>query len=84
MQSSLPVAPGGKLELVGADITQKATLLPEYFAGVRAVVSCTAVKVAPKEADVDRAKYFQVWSKGPVVGILLQDQRAHTCPGPAA
>ncbi|MEW5307468.1 MAG: hypothetical protein WDW36_009863 [Sanguina aurantia] len=57
--SSLPVAPGGKLDLVGADITQKATLLPEYFVGVRAVVSCTAVKVAPKEADVDRAKYFQ-------------------------
>lgn len=55
------MAPGGRLELVGADITQKATLLPEYFAGVRAVVSCTAVKVAPKEADVDRAKYFQVW-----------------------
>ncbi|MEW5317424.1 MAG: hypothetical protein WDW38_008720 [Sanguina aurantia] len=59
IMSSLPVAPGGKLDLVGADITQKATLLPEYFAGVRAVVSCTAVKVAPKEADVDRAKYFQ-------------------------
>jgi hypothetical protein len=44
---------------VTADITQKATLLPEYFKGVRAVVNCVAVTVGPKEGDADRQKYFQ-------------------------
>lgn len=58
--SSLPASPGGSLELVAGDITQSKTLLPEMFDGVRAVVSCTAVKVAPKEGDsVDRTKYYQ-------------------------
>lgn len=60
MLSSLPVAPGGVLELVAADITQKSTLLPEMFEGVRGVISASAVKVAPKEGDTeDRAKYMQ-------------------------
>ncbi|KAG2445042.1 hypothetical protein HYH02_008910 [Chlamydomonas schloesseri] len=60
MLSDLPVAPGGKLELAAADVTQRQTLLPEMFEGVRAVVCCTAVKVVPKEGDtVDRAKYYQ-------------------------
>ncbi|GFR44551.1 hypothetical protein Agub_g5822 [Astrephomene gubernaculifera] len=58
--SELPVAPGGRLELAAADIVQRQTLLPEMFEGVRALVSCTAVKVAPKEGDTaDRAKYYQ-------------------------
>eukprot|EP00198_Chlamydomonas_reinhardtii_P011582 XP_001700919.1 protein with predicted nucleoside-diphosphate-sugar epimerase activity [Chlamydomonas reinhardtii] len=60
MLSDLPVAPGGKLELAAADVTQRQTLLPEMFEGVRAVVCCTAVKVVPKEGDtVDRSKYYQ-------------------------
>ncbi|KXZ46130.1 hypothetical protein GPECTOR_46g199 [Gonium pectorale] len=59
-QSELPVAAGGKLELAAADVVQRQTLLPEMFEGVRAVVCCTAVKVAPKEGDTaDRAKYNQ-------------------------
>ena len=53
--------PGSSLELVAADITQRATLLPEMFADVRSLVIATAVKVAPKEGDTaDRAKYRQV------------------------
>ncbi|KAL4859726.1 putative complex I intermediate-associated protein 30 [Chlorella vulgaris] len=55
----LRAAAGGSLELVVADITQRPTLLPEFFRGVRALVSCTAVKVQPKEGDADRSKYFQ-------------------------
>jgi hypothetical protein len=60
----LRAAAGGSLELVVADITQRPTLLPEFFRGVRALVSCTAVKVQPKEGDADRSKYFQVGSEG--------------------
>ncbi|KAF6258399.1 complex I intermediate-associated protein 30-domain-containing protein [Scenedesmus sp. NREL 46B-D3] len=57
---SLPVAAGGCLQLAAADISQRQTLSPAMFEGVRAVVSCTAVKVQPKEGDtVDRAKYYQ-------------------------
>ncbi len=60
-QGSLTGNPGSSLELVAADITQRATLLPEMFADVRALVVATAVKVAPKEGDTpDRAKYRQV------------------------
>lgn len=56
----LEAAPGASLELAAADLTQISTLLPEMFAGVVAVVGCSAVKVAPKEGDtVDRAKYYQ-------------------------
>ena len=59
-QGGLEAAPGASLELVAADLTQLSTLLPEMFAGVVAVVGCSAVKVAPKEGDtVDRAKYYQ-------------------------
>ena len=54
-------AAGSSLELVAADITQAATLLPEMFVGVRGMVIASAVKVVPKEGDsVDRAKYLQV------------------------
>ena len=61
LQGSLTGNPGSSLELVAADITQRATLLPEMFADVRALVVATAVKVAPKEGDTeDRAKYRQV------------------------
>jgi hypothetical protein len=56
----LPAGPGGSLELAAADLTQRATLLPEMVRGVRSVVCCSAVKVAPKEGDtVDRQKYMQ-------------------------
>lgn len=56
------MAVGGRLEVVAADLSQRQTLLPEMFEGVRAVVSCHAVKVQPKEGDtVDRKKYYQVW-----------------------
>lgn len=62
----------GRLELVAADITQPATLLPEMFEGVSAVVNASAVKVAPKEGDTpDRAKYLQVLRIGGVC-LLLQ------------
>eukprot|EP00887_Chlorella_sp_A99_P004628 scaffold4.g4628.t1 len=41
MLGALPAAPGGSLELAAADVTQPRTLLPETFAGVRALVCCT-------------------------------------------
>lgn len=48
------------LEVVAADLTQKRTLQPGMFEGVRELVSCSAVKVQPKEGDTaDRAKYMQ-------------------------
>eukprot|EP00667_Euglena_gracilis_P004954 EG_transcript_4974 len=51
---------GQTLEVVVADITQKQTLISDMFKGVKQVISCTAVTVAPKEGDtVDRAKYYQ-------------------------
>jgi len=57
---SLDKVPGAALELVAADITQPATLLPEMFEGVVGVICCTACKVAPKEGDTPaRAKYYQ-------------------------
>ncbi len=59
-QGALSPAPGGVLELAAADLTQRRTLLPGMFAGVRQLVSCAAVKVQPKEGDtVDRSKYYQ-------------------------
>lgn len=46
--------------MVAADITQRKTLLPAMFEGVRQLVSCSAVKVQPKEGDTaDRSKYYQ-------------------------
>ena len=45
VQGGLPVGAGGALELAAADMTQRATLLPEMFAGVTQLVVCTAVKV---------------------------------------
>lgn len=60
-QTAMTKGTPGRLELVAADITQPATLLPEMFDGVKAVVNATAVKVEPKEGDTpDRAKYKQV------------------------
>lgn len=59
--AGLPAPPGAGLELVAADLTQPATLLPAMFRGVAQVVSCSAVKVQPKEGDTaDRSKYMQV------------------------
>lgn len=53
-------APGSRLELCAADITQPKTLLPEHFEGVERVVCATACKVAPKEGDTEnRDKYYQ-------------------------
>jgi nucleoside-diphosphate-sugar epimerase len=45
MLAGLQAGPGASLELVPADITQRPTLLPEYFAGVRQLICCTAAKV---------------------------------------
>jgi hypothetical protein len=60
-QASLPVKAPGALQLVAGDISQRQTLTPGAFQGVAQVVSCTAVKVQPKEGDtVDRQKYYQV------------------------
>ena len=64
---SLPVAAGGKLEVVFADLAQPRTIPDSLFApdaatgrGVSAVLSCSAVKVQPKEGDTpDRSKYLQ-------------------------
>ena len=51
------------MELVVADITQPASLKPDMFRGVRAVICCTAVNVSPKEGDTpNRDKYKQVGS----------------------
>lgn len=58
--ASLPVKAPGALQLVAGDISQRQTLTPGAFQGVAQVVSCTAVKVQPKEGDtVDRQKYYQ-------------------------
>jgi hypothetical protein len=60
----MPGAPGSSLELVAADLTQPRTLLPQFLEGVRGVVSCSAVKVAPKEGDdAQQSKYMQVISE---------------------
>lgn len=48
------------LEIVPVDITQKKTLLPEYFVGVKQLVWCAATKIVPKEGDDEnRSKYYQ-------------------------
>lgn len=49
--AGLPAGAGGSLELVAADVTQRQTLLPAMFEGVRQVVTCSAVTVAPKEVS---------------------------------
>jgi uncharacterized protein YbjT (DUF2867 family) len=60
MLEGLPKAPGASLEVVLADLTQAATLPPNLGDRVRAIVSCAAVVVRPKEGDSpDRAKYMQ-------------------------
>lgn len=51
---------GDQVSLIEADITIAATLTPEVFAGVGAVICCTGVKVQPVGGDTsDRAKYYQ-------------------------
>lgn len=48
------------VDVVAGDLAQRATLLPEYFAGVTRVVNCASVVVGPKEGDTkDRQKYYQ-------------------------
>lgn len=51
MLSNLPAAPGAVLEVAAADLTQRGTMRPEMFEGVRAVVSCAGCVVRPKEED---------------------------------
>lgn len=63
LQAALPIAAGGKLDIVTGDIVQPQTLQTAYFDRVRAVISATAATVAPKEGDTpDRQKYKQVQS----------------------
>ncbi|CAI5467512.1 unnamed protein product [Closterium sp. Yama58-4] len=51
---------GEDVDVVAADVTQIATLQPEFFRGVTAVVNACAVTVGPKEGDTaDRQKYYQ-------------------------
>lgn len=65
MQGGLPVAPGSCLELAVADLTRPDSLVPDITANVRAVISCTAPRVTPKEGDTaDREKYRQVRNLG--------------------
>jgi len=60
MLEGLPKAPGASLDIVFADLAQPATLPPTLGDRVRAVVSCAAVVVRPKEGDTpDRSKYLQ-------------------------
>lgn len=64
---ALPVAPGGRLEVVFSDLAQPRTIPDSLFErdaatgrAVSAVLSCSAVKVQPKEGDTpDRSKYLQ-------------------------
>lgn len=64
---ALPVAEGGKLEVVFSDLAQPKTIPDSLFEpdastgkSVTAVLSCAAVKVQPKEGDTpDRSKYLQ-------------------------
>lgn len=64
---ALPLAPGGKLEVVFSDLAQPRTIPDSLFENdaatgraVSAVLSCSAVKVQPKEGDTpDRSKYLQ-------------------------
>lgn len=51
---------GPEVDMVIGDVTQKATLLPEYFEGVKKVVNAVSVIVGPKEGDTpERQKYYQ-------------------------
>ena len=64
---ALPVAAGGKLEVVFSDLAQPKTIPDSLFEpdaatgrAVAAVLSCSAVKVQPKEGDTpDRSTYLQ-------------------------
>lgn len=49
-----------EVEVVAADVTQSATLRPEYFHGVTKIVVAHSCIVGPKEGDTaDRQKYYQ-------------------------
>lgn len=51
---------GSDVDVVAADVTQSATLLPEYFKGVTKIVVAHSCIVGPKEGDTaDRQKYYQ-------------------------
>jgi uncharacterized protein YbjT (DUF2867 family) len=51
---------GNSPELVEGDITIPATLTPELFKDVTAVICCTGTRVQPVEGDTpDRSKYYQ-------------------------
>ncbi|GAB4831458.1 hypothetical protein Ancab_005474 [Ancistrocladus abbreviatus] len=51
---------GPDIELVIADVTKDTSLTPEYFSGVKKVISVVSVIIGPKEGDTpDRAKYSQ-------------------------
>lgn len=42
-------------------MTEKDTLLPEYFKGVKKVINAVSVIVGPREGDTpERQKYYQV------------------------
>jgi len=59
MLAGFPCAKGGSLDFVVGDITQRQTLLPEFFNGVRATIICSSTVVAPVEGDTeDRKKYM--------------------------
>lgn len=53
----LPLAAGAVLEVAVADLSQPATVLPEFFEDVRRVISSTGTVVRPEEGDdADRSK----------------------------
>lgn len=62
IQGEFPAVGGATLELVAADISQRKTLLPEYFQGVRGLIICSAAVVGPSDDTEDRKKYYQVCS----------------------
>jgi hypothetical protein len=78
-QGGLRGSAGSSLEVVAADITQPATLLPDMFVGVTAAVLASAVKVSPKEGDTpDRQKYMQVRN---LTGVGIHCSAVSACSG---
>lgn len=60
LEKAQKLLPTSGVEVVAADLTQSATLLPEYFQGVTKIVVAHSCIVGPKEGDtVDRQKYYQ-------------------------
>lgn len=55
--AALPLGAGAVLEVVAADLSQPATVVPELLQDVRRAISCTGVAVRPQEGDdADRSK----------------------------